>query len=208
MIRMFKYTPSWSERIKEAIRPTPMKRRLNNAIHRMSVQMRRMDSQTNRLQSREKNLYTKCVGAIQAKDSMKASMYADECAEIRKMVLNTLKSQMALERVSLKLTRVRDFGELAYNMTSVGAIMKQIKDGIQNIMPEISMELANVNETLHSISLEIGEVTEQTIDYDVPTEESEKIMKEAALVAEQKMQERFPDMPKIPSPEPDSSVHD
>ncbi|WP_455283186.1 hypothetical protein [[Eubacterium] cellulosolvens] len=114
---MFRYKPSWSERIKEAIRPTPMKRRLNHAIHRISVQMRRMDSQTNRLQSREKNLYTKCVGAIQAKDNMKASMYADECAEIRKMVLNTLKSQMALERVNLKLTRVRDFGELAYNMT-------------------------------------------------------------------------------------------
>ncbi|WP_455283184.1 hypothetical protein [[Eubacterium] cellulosolvens] len=86
--------------------------------------------------------------------------------------------------------------------------MKQIKDGIQNIMPEISMELANVNETLQSISLEIGEVTEQTIDYDTPTEESEKIMKEATLVAEQKMQERFPDMPKIPSPEPDSSIQD
>ena len=133
-------------------------------------------------------------------------MYASECAEIRKMVLITLRSQMALERVHLRLETVRDFGEIAYAMSSVGAVLGKVRNDLQNLMPDISTELAEVNDTLQSVVLEVGQATEQTFDFNVPTEESEAILKEAATLAEQRMRERFPEMPKIPTAEPGSSL--
>ena len=203
---MFKYKPTWTERIKEAFQPTPIKRRLNTTIHRLQVQNRRLETKTYQLQSRDKALYSKCVSAIQSKNNTQASMYASECAEIRKMVLVTLRSQMALERVGLRLETVRDFGEIAYAMSSVGAVLGKVRNDLQSLMPEISSELAEVNDTLQSVVLEVGQTTEQTFDMNVPTEESEKIMKEASTLAEQKMRESFPDMPQIPTKEPSSAL--
>ena len=95
--------------------------------------MRRLESKTYQLQSRDKALYAKCVSAIQGKNNTQASMYASECAEIRKMVLTTLRSQMAIERVYLRLETVRDFGEIAYAMSSVGAVLGKVRVDLQNL---------------------------------------------------------------------------
>jgi division protein CdvB (Snf7/Vps24/ESCRT-III family) len=203
---MFRYKPTLGERIRETFHPTPVKRRLNHTIHRLQIQMRRLESKTYQLQSRDKALYAKCVSAIQGKNNTQASMYASECAEIRKMVLTTLRSQMAIERVYLRLETVRDFGEIAYAMSSVGAVLGKVRVDLQNLMPEISTELAEVNDTLQSVVLEVGQATEQTFDFNAPTEESEAIMKEAGTLAEQRMKERFPEMPKIPTAEEGSSL--
>jgi division protein CdvB (Snf7/Vps24/ESCRT-III family) len=203
---MFRHKPTLGERVREAVRPTPIKRRLNTTIHRLQVQMRRLEAKTYQLQARDKALYSKCVSAIQVKNNTQASMYAGECAEIRKMVLVTLRSQMALERVYLRLETVRDFGEIAYAMSSVAGVLGKVRDDLQNLMPEISTELTDVNDTLQSVVLEIGQTSEQTFDINVPTEESEKIMKEATTLAEQRMRERFPEMPQIPTKEPGSPI--
>ncbi|MGQ9542814.1 MAG: Snf7 family protein [Candidatus Bathyarchaeia archaeon] len=202
---MFRHKPSISEKIKEALHPTPIRKRVNTALHRLQVQLRRLEAKTYQLQSRDKAIYSKCVAAIQAKNNAQASMYANECAEIRRMVLITMRSQLALERVALRLETVRDFGDIAYQMSFVGSVLGTVRNDLQNLMPEISTELADVNETLQSVILEVGETTEQNLDFNIPTEESERILKEATVLAEQKMRERFPEMPRIPTREPGPS---
>jgi division protein CdvB (Snf7/Vps24/ESCRT-III family) len=68
-------------------------------------------------------------------------------------------------------------------------------------MPEVSMELSQVNEALEGMAMEVGEATESTFDMSASTEESQKILSEANFVAEQKMKERFPELPPIPTSE-------
>ncbi|MEM3381364.1 MAG: Snf7 family protein [Candidatus Bathyarchaeia archaeon] len=201
---MFRHKPSLSERIREAFHPTPVRKRVNTALHRLQVQLRRLEAKTYQLQARDRSIYSKCVAAIQAKNNAQASMYASECAEIRKMVLITMKSQLALERVALRLETGRDFGDIAYQMNLVGSVLSIVRNDLQNLMPDISTELADVNDTLQSVILEAGEATEQNLDFNIPTEESEKILREATALAEQKMRERFPEMPQIPTREPGS----
>jgi division protein CdvB (Snf7/Vps24/ESCRT-III family) len=107
--------------------------------------------------------------------------------------------------VALRLETVRDFGDIAYQMNLVGSVLSIVRNDLQNLMPDISTELADVNDTLQSVILEAGEATEQNLDFNIPTEESEKILKEATALAEQKMRERFPEMPQIPTREPGST---
>jgi division protein CdvB (Snf7/Vps24/ESCRT-III family) len=205
---MFRYRESWREKFGKILHPEPVKRKLNTTIHRLQVQMRKLESKTYQLQARDKALYAKCVAAVQEKNNAKASMFAEEDSEIRKMVLTTIRSQMLLERVNLRLERVRDFGEFAYSMSSVGAVLGMVRNDLRNIMPEISTEIADVNEILEEMTLEVGQVTEQHFDQTVPTEESEAIMKEATTLAEQRMREKFPEMPRIPTREPGTSLQD
>jgi division protein CdvB (Snf7/Vps24/ESCRT-III family) len=63
------------------------------------------------------------------------------------------------------------------------------------------MELAQVNDTLEGMVVEVGESTESSFDAAASSGEAQQILQEANTVAEQKMKERFPELPPIPTSE-------
>ncbi|MEM2491727.1 MAG: hypothetical protein QXG96_06045, partial [Candidatus Bathyarchaeia archaeon] len=65
---------------------------------------------------------------------------------------------------------------------------------IAGIMPEVSFELSSIGEVLDEIVMEAGEASgfEQGMS---PSPEAEVILKEAAAIAEQRMKEKFPELP-------------
>ncbi len=198
---MFRKKTPISERIKEAIQPTPIRRKIVKTSHRLNVQLKQLERKTHQLQTRDKDLYNKCVSALQAKKNDLATMYANECAEIRKMIMTTIKSQLALEKVALRLETIRLSGDFAYLMSSVLSVIGGVKNQLESMLPEISAELSDIGESLQSTVLEMGEATEQSLDTSIPTEEGNKILEEASTLAEEKMREQFPEIPSIPSKE-------
>ncbi len=198
---MFKERTSWTKRIKEAVRPTPMKQRISECLFKLKVQQRKLERTSYHMQQRDQALYGKCVLAVQGKNTELASMYANECAELRKMAKVVLHSELALEQVTLRLDTVSEFGQIAYTMLPVANVVKALKSQLEGVMPEVSLELSEVNETLEGLAVEVGEATETTFDLSSSSEESERIIKEANVVAEQKMKERFPELPPIPAHE-------
>jgi division protein CdvB (Snf7/Vps24/ESCRT-III family) len=198
---MFKERTPLGKRIKEAIHPTPMKKRLSECLFKLKVQTRKLERTSYHMQQRDQALYGKCILAVQSKNTELASMYANECAELRKMAKVVLHSQLALEQVTLRLETVNEFGQVAYTMLPVAAVVKTLKSQLEGVMPEVSMELSQVNETLEGLATEVGETTETSFDLSASSEESQKILSEANFVAEQKMKERFPELPAIPTNE-------
>ena len=183
-----------TKKLKEAIKPTPLRRRITLALSAMKIQIRRLENTLRQLERRDRDLYQKCVGALQKKNSPLAAMYANECAEVRKIAKLTLASQLALERVALRLQTIREFGDIAYNMNAAAKVVTAIKNSLQNIVPEVSMKLEEINENLESMVFEVGEATESTLSL-APTAEADKILKEANILAEQKLKEEFPELP-------------
>ena len=198
---MFKRKIPLSERIKEAIQPTPLRRKISSTHHRLKVQLKHLERKSYQLQARDKDLYNKCVSALQANKNEMATMYANECAEIRKMVMTTIKSQLALEQVALRLETIKDFGDVTFLMSSVLSVIGGVKTQLENMLPEISTELSDIGESLQTTVVEMGEATEQSFDISIPTEDANKILVEAGVVAEQKMKDQFPEMPSIPTKE-------
>jgi division protein CdvB (Snf7/Vps24/ESCRT-III family) len=68
-------------------------------------------------------------------------------------------------------------------------------------MPEVSLELAEVNDTLEGLAVEVGEASETSFDVSSSSADSQQILQEANTVAEQKMKERFPELPPLPTHE-------
>ncbi|MBS7655737.1 hypothetical protein KEJ50_04460 [Candidatus Bathyarchaeota archaeon] len=194
---MFKEKKSFTERLKESVHPTPLRKKISLTLSSLKIQLKRLENAAFRLEQRDKTLYGKCVSALQKGDKYLASLYANECAEIRKIAKITLISQLALERVTLKLETIKDFGDIAYSMNSVSSIIGMLKDGLRNLMPDISMKLDEVNEDLQNLVMEIGETTEEHLDMEAASEDSKRIIEEATIVAEQKMKEKFPELPAI-----------
>ena len=198
---MFRERRSLTKRVKEAIRPTPLKYRISTSLSTMKVQLRKIENTSRHLEQRDRMLREKCVAALQGKDHSLASMYANECAEIRKIVKITLHSELALEQVALRLETVKEFGDIAYTMSSVSGVVGLLKNNLRNVIPEVSLKLSEVHDSLEDMVVEVGEATEESVDSEATSGEAQRILTEANVVAEQKMKERFPELPTMVAPE-------
>jgi division protein CdvB (Snf7/Vps24/ESCRT-III family) len=198
---MFNERKTWTNRIKEAIHPAPIRQKISSCLFKLKMQQRKLERTSYHLQQRDQALYGKCVLATQSKNTQLASMYANECAELRKMAKVVLHSEMALETVTLRLQTIREFGEIAYTMKPVAHVVGILKSQLEGVLPEVSMQLAEVNESLEGMAIEVGETAETSLDSTASSEAAQQILQEANTVAEQKMKERFPELPPIPANE-------
>ncbi len=173
----------------------PVRDRISSAIYRLRTQQNRLELASLKMQQRDKELFRKCVDAQLSKDSARASMYAEECAEIRKIAKVTLQCQLALERGVFRLEAALEFGDLAHNMLPVAGVVRTLKTQISGIMPEVSSELGMISEMLGDIVIQAGTSTAGAFNAEVTSSEAQGIMNEASAIAEQKMKEKFPEIP-------------
>lgn len=183
-----------------------MKERVDEAIFRLRVQENRLDAAANRMQQHDKDMFNKCVRAQMDKDNARAAMYANECAQIRKMAKVTLQCQLALEQAALRLETVREFGQIASMMAPVASVVRSIQGQITGVIPEVGFELAEIGEMLNSVVIEVGESTGSQFEPQASGEEAQRILVEANALAEHRMQQRFPDLPTPQAPIPQRST--
>ncbi|MEM2896777.1 MAG: Snf7 family protein [Candidatus Bathyarchaeia archaeon] len=198
---MFKEKNPLLKKVKEAFHPTPLRKRIMDSLIKLKMQLRRLETTSNRLEQRDKSLYEKCTNAIQTKNFQLAQLYANECSEIRKIAKITLLSQLALERVVLRLETLVEFGDMANTMIPLVNVIGKVKNQLEEIMPSVSLKLSEVNENLGEIVVEVGEVSESHFETQASSEEAQRILKEANMIAEQRMKERFPELPEVPTKE-------
>jgi len=181
----------------------PLKDRLSSAIYRLKAVSSKLDEKISRLEQRDRESFLKCTDAEMAKDHARAGVYANECAQLRKMIKILLNGQMAIEQVVVRLETLQDFGDVMTQVAPLVPIVHSIKTHLMGVVPEISRELEVVGGTLNNLVVEAGEAT-GIIRYDalVSGEEAENVLREASAVAEQKMREKFPDLPTTPQAEP------
>jgi division protein CdvB (Snf7/Vps24/ESCRT-III family) len=194
----------WEENSSEPILPRfnkmhhkpSMKEQLSTAIYRLKVQQNKLEAASSRMQQHDKDIFAKCVSAQMSHDTARASMYANECAELRKIAKVTLQSQLALEQVSLRLETIEEFGDVARMMGPVAGVIRTVKGQISGVLPEVGYELSEVGELLNSFVAEAGEPFGSSYeDTGASSEESQKILGEAGTIAEQHFKEKFPDIP-------------
>ena len=197
---MFRDSPSLADRIREAIKPTPMKQRIRYSCQKLRLQTTRLDRSINQMEGRDQTLREKCAKALEARDTQTATVFANECVQIRKLIKTSLRSQICLEQVLLRLETVEQFGDMVHSMGPVKQLLGTVRGELEGKLPEISTGIGDVEDSLENLTMEIG----QAVDADGMTipvnDESAHILKEADLMAEQKMREKFPEIPQIPNP--------
>ncbi|MFQ5762175.1 MAG: Snf7 family protein [Candidatus Bathyarchaeia archaeon] len=183
-------------KLKTKVHPgPPLKQRLSNSIYRLQVVLHRLESATQRIEQRDKEFFSKCTDAQMNHDEARAAIYANECAEIRKMARVVLRSQMAIEQVVVRLETIRDFGDVVVNMAPVVSLVHSLKNQLMGVLPEVSSELGTIGDTLNNMIVEVGEATGADYDVVASSEEAGKVLKEATALAEHKMSNNFPDLP-------------
>lgn len=198
-------SPTLKEKVKESIRPAgPLKPRLEAAIKQIQVQISKLGSTASKLEIRDNSIFNKVVLSVQKHDMSHATVYANELAEIRKMNRMVTQAKIALEQIVLRLNTVQELGDVVVTLSPAMSVIRNVKTGLGSILPEADREIGEISNLLSSILVDAGQITESTVDFEAANEDAEKILSEASVVAEQRMGDKFPDLPldeNIPSTE-------
>jgi hypothetical protein len=118
-----------------------------------------------------------------------------ELSEIRKMGKLVTQAKLAFEQIELRINTIRDMGDIAASLSPAVGIIRGIAPGLYNILPEAQSEIGEISGLLSGILVDAGQMSYGSINFETANGEAEKILAEAGAVAEQNMQDRFPDLP-------------
>ncbi|MCX8171363.1 MAG: Snf7 family protein [Candidatus Bathyarchaeota archaeon] len=200
---MSKFSKDWEGRaegnimgrIVSAVKPQqPMKYKISLATKRIEAQVQALEGAINSMNQRDKSLFSHVVDAYSNHDLKRATMYANELAELRKTINLMLNAKLALERVSLRLSTITFVGNVAAAIAPAIEILKDVRSGIASVMPSAEREIDAIISLLDEVMIESGQVSGVGFGLEATSEEAQKILDEAALVAEERAREKFPEL--------------
>ncbi|HXX98186.1 MAG TPA: hypothetical protein VEL11_13830, partial [Candidatus Bathyarchaeia archaeon] len=115
--------------------------------------------------------------------------------QVKKTTKMVSQFKIALEQVQFRLESTSDIGDV---MSAVGPAMgalTRVRSGMSDIMPDIRTELGEVNGVFGDIVMNAGKIGDTSFVLNSGGEETENILAEASAVAEQRMNDNFPDIP-------------
>lgn len=187
---------SFGEKVRGAVKPSgPLKPRLEQAVRRIQIQVSRLDSASAKMKDRDQSIFRKVVSAIQKHDMAHASVFANELSEVRKMNKMVMSAKLALEQITMRLNTVQELGDIVVTLTPAMSVIRSVKGGLTSVLPEAESEIGEISGLLSGILVDAGQLGGSTLNFEAANEEAEKIMVEASAVAEQRMKDKFPDLP-------------
>jgi len=189
-------TPSIGERFNDAIKPKgALKPRMETAIKRLQTQISKLDGMITKLKQRDEKLFKRIVVATQQHDLTASKVLSKELAEVRKVTKLLGNARMALEQIELRLSTFHDLGDTVVTIMPTIGLMKNLRSSLIKFMPEADRELGGMTEMLNGLMTDTFHGGDFGIDSEATTEESEKILQEAAAVAEAAVNDKLPSMP-------------
>jgi division protein CdvB (Snf7/Vps24/ESCRT-III family) len=74
-------------------------------------------------------------------------------------------------------------------------VLRSVRAGLVSVFPEAESELGEIGNMLSGIMIEAGQGSGMTLNFDTVNEDAAKILTEASTVAEQRIKEKFPELP-------------
>ena len=189
-------SPGLSQRLNEAIKPKgALKPRVQMAVKRLQGQISKLDNMLTKLKERDEKIFSRIVTATQQHDTHSSKVLSNELVEIRKVSRVLGNARMALEQIELRLTTFHDLGDTVVTIMPTIGLMKSLKSSLVKFMPEADQEVNRMTEMLGGLMTDTF-TGDSSFGVEATTNaESDKILQEAAAVAESAVNEKFPSMP-------------
>jgi len=189
-------TPGLGERINDSLKPKgALKPRVEMAIKRLQIQISKLDNMLSKLKERDAQIFQRIVTATQQHDVQTSKVLSKELAEIRKVSKTLGNARIALEQIELRLTTCHDLGDTVVTIMPTIGLMKNLKSSLAKFMPEADQEVSRMAEMLGGLMTDTF-TGDASFGIDETTnEESDKILQEAAAIAENSVSDMLPSTP-------------
>lgn len=167
----------------------------------------RLELAYSKLARRERDLFSECISSLSKGKRSRAVIYANEIAELRKIMSMLQNIQLTIERAILRL---ETFKAVTPTIQDIRGIFGEVKDALSSlakVMPSLTPELNNFMNSINDLlaTTEISPVKSEPIV--VSDEATEAILKEALDHLKSEVERRIPEPPEgLSMPEPPRAV--
>lgn len=176
--------------------PPPLKDSIFQTIHHLKIQQVKLEQVTFKLHERDRNLFKRCAKAIGKKNKDRATVFANELVEVRKLLNIVVHAQLAIERVILRLETIRELSDIVVNLKPMLKTLQDVTGVLVRVMPDVALELEKVNDSI-SETLAITHIgTPQPVTpSERKTPQSEEILGEVSSFLERRLMDELPEPP-------------
>ncbi|MEM2221276.1 MAG: hypothetical protein QXU34_05890 [Ignisphaera sp.] len=146
-----------------------------------------------RLKDRDDELLTNAVKSLSSNDRERATIYAAEIAEVRRLMKYIHIALLAIERLLERMKTMNIINDIRVLSTTMG-ILNELKSMFINTMPELAMTLDNIVSNVNSL-ITSTRAPDVSITVASKTKEVEDILKEVEAQAEEKLKASLPPIP-------------
>ncbi len=176
-----------------------VKKRLIAAKIRLEETLEKVEEAINRLKSRDAELFANAVKALTRNDDVKASIYAGEIAEIRRIIKTLTTVKYAIEKVKIRLETIQELEDVGLNLIPLITVVKNIKDWAAQLIPEVSMHLDEALNSMQELVTVSSNLPERTMINIPQSADAVKILEEAQREADREFYKTYARPPELPS---------
>jgi division protein CdvB (Snf7/Vps24/ESCRT-III family) len=162
----------------------------------LKIQHNKLEQASFRLKERDRILFHTCISALNNKNKERAAICANELAEVRKLIKFLYNTELAIERVILRLETIKELSDIVVDLKPSLKLLQSVSQQLFEVLPDVSSELNKVNEAI-SETLYSTKITadESIIPVNRKTPEGEEIIREVSGFLERKLAEELPEPP-------------
>ncbi|MCG2870687.1 MAG: Snf7 family protein [Sulfolobales archaeon] len=173
-----------------------LKDKIGDLVFKIREHETKLEELIVQMKRRGKDLFDAVVRAQRENDTGRAAIYAQEVANVRKIINALTTAKLVLEKARIRLETVRDLAEAGYTLQLLADAFKAIRDEIRPIAPNIAISLDTLVSSVNAMSSETSTLGGVVSNYQpVITEEAKRILEEARKESNEKVSKEFPDLP-------------
>jgi len=176
--------------------PPPLREVIGKSMRNLRFQQNRIEQVSFKLKKRGKALFQTCIHALKGKNKDRATMCANEIAEIKRLIKFLYNVELAIERVILRLETISELNDIIMDLKPALSILQSVSKQLFEVLPDVSSELNRVNdvinETLYSTRATADGLA---IPVNKTTQGGEEVLEEVSSFLEREISERFPEPP-------------
>lgn len=188
--------PGITDKINDTFNPKgALKPKIENGIKQLQTQITKLDSMIIKLNERDSKLFKRIVEATQSHDVNTSRILSKELVEVRKTTKILGNARIALEQIELRLTTYHDLGDTVVTIMPTIGLMRNLKSSLVKFMPSADQEINQMAQMLGGFMTDSFSSDATFGMNETTNSESEKILQEAAAVAESAVGNRFLSIP-------------
>ena len=174
-----------------------IKLRLEQSLNQLNAQIMKLKSKYQEMMNKSKEYFEQVVEAMMSGDEDRASIYAEEIAEIRKLANMIMKTQLLLEQVKLRLETIIEVSELIGLVVPLLSLIAEVEDEVSGVAPEAASNLHELASYIQNFAETTSMINPAQPLQEELSEDVKKVLEEARKAAAEKIKESFPDVPKL-----------
>jgi len=165
-----------------------VKPKIASTIKEIEFHRKELESLRARLEQRRKSLFDTTVKAMMTKDQPKATVYANEWSELRKVGKVVYASELALTQVVLRLESILDVGDVMFHMSMAFRVLRKVNKTVQGLVPSLDQASSDISNALTETMAGMENIS-PSISLNIKTETGEELVEEARKLAEDRAEE-------------------